>query len=301
MSKLKRFFDEGKLLVLWGIGAVAALSLVIASAVQPENAVNETKPQDLVNETQVQEATNEAQSQDPTEESQVQDATDAALPQDSVDETKPQDEQSEPVSGDSTVSVQIQTEVPTQADGVEFPLYLENDRLMIENVFAYDGMNPDCEYQEGKSVAAIMVTNRSAGYLEQAEITLQQADGTKVKFVVQELPADKAVMAFAVDNASATESTIWKNADCTASWLGEEKLPDGIEIKVDGMLVMVTNNTGRDLSKLNVYCRSPLGEEYFGGVAYKYTVKKLNAGESATIEALDCLLGLAEVVRVTMK
>lgn len=256
MSKFKRFFDERKLLVLWGIGAVAALSLVIASAVQPKNLVNEANPQD------------------------------------SVGESTPQ--------GFGTV-VQNQTEAPTQAESVEFPVYLENDRLMIENLFSYDGMNPDCEYQEGKGIAVIMVTNQSADYLEQAKITLEQADGTKVKFVVQEVAANKTVMAFASDNAAGNESTAWKKADCSASWLDEETLPDGIEIKVDGLLVTVTNNTGRDLSKLDVYCRSPLGEEYFGGVAYKYTVKNLNAGESATIEALDCLLGLADVVRVTVK
>ena len=249
MSKFKRFFDERKLLVLWGIGAVAALGLVISAAVQSSNTEVPTGPSAAVSE----------------------------------------EENQDTAGSEQTV-------------GIEFPAYPGNYGLEIENIFQYDGLNPDAGLQEGKNVAAIMIRNMSGEYLKEATITLDRVDGTPVTFQVQELPANGAAMVFEVDNTAVEADEVWMKADCKASLgEGENPLPDGIAVAVEDMIITVTNNTGKDLSELVVYCHDSLGEEYFGGVAYAYTVNNLKANESATIEAWDCLMGMTDVVRINVK
>ena len=191
-----------------------------------------------------------------------------------------------------------QTE-PETLPALEYPLVLEDGKLEVVNLFQYEGMNPDCNLAEGKNVASLTLKNTSGSYLEEAAITLTLVDGTVLRFTVTDLPAGKTVMAFDTANTAAEENAACAEAVCTASWAAEPvALPDDIGLAVDGMAVTVTNNTGHDISNLVISCRCPLGEEYFGGVAYQYTINDLPANGSATVEAWDCILGIAEVVRV---
>lgn len=182
---------------------------------------------------------------------------------------------------------------------LEYPLILEDGKLEITNLFQYEGMNPDCNLEEGKNVASVMLKNTSNAYLEEAHITLTLVDGTELNFTVTDLPAGRTVMAFEVSNIAAEENARCADVVCSASWAeGIVALPEDISVAVDGVCVTVTNNTGHDISQLVIYCRCPLDEDYFGGIAYQYTINDLPANENATIEAWDCILGIAEVVRV---
>lgn len=187
---------------------------------------------------------------------------------------------------------------PETLPALGYPLILEDGKLEITNLFQYEGMNPDCSLATGKKVASLMLKNTSGDYLEEAKIDLTLVDGTVLHFVVMDLPAGKTAMVFETANTAAEENAGCAEAVCTASWAeGIEPLPEDIAVSVDGITVTVTNNTGHDIPELVISCRCPLGEEYFGGVAYQYTINDLSAGESATVEALDCILGMAEVVR----
>lgn len=213
-----------------------------------------------------------------------------------------------PDSGETAAPEQTQnvtenvTEPATEKETLpplEYPLILEDGKLEIVNLFQYEGMNPDCNLEEGRNVASMTLKNISGAYLEEAKITLTLVDGTVLNFTVTDLPAGKTVMAFEVANTSAEENALCAEASCTASWAeGLDALPEDIAVSVDGVNVTVTNNTGHDISELVISCRCPLDEDYFGGVAYQYTINDLSANESATIEAWDCILGIAEVVRV---
>ena len=245
MSKFKRFFDERKLLVLWGIGAVAALSLVIASTVQPENAESPTEPS---------------------------------------------------VSEEETQNV---TEVQNVV--IEFPAYLEDGKLEISKVFRFDGINPDCQDQDGKNIASVMVTNLSQEYLEKAEIVVKTAEGQVLPFCVTDLPAGKTAMLLATDNASVADSVDCVAVDCTAAWLDSaDMIPEQIEVSVEDFVIILENTTDENIDEIVVYCHGLLDQEYFGGVTYKYTVKDLSADAVATVEAWNCFTGWAEVVRIDM-
>lgn len=216
-----------------------------------------------------------------------------------------------PDAGDGTIPEQTQNATEAVTDpatqpvetqpALECPLVLEDGKLEIGNLFQYEGINPDCNYEEGSNVASAMLKNTSDAYLEEAKITLTLTDGTVVSFVVNDLPAGKTVMAFDIANTSAEAEALCTDVSCEARWNSDIiPLPEGISVAVDGVAVTLTNNTGRDIPELVVYCRSPLDEEYFGGVAYQYTINDLSANESATIEAWDCILGMVEVVRIAV-
>ena len=212
--------------------------------------------------------------------------------------------------GTAAQQTELWTEPMTTADTqptesllptLEYPLILEDGKLEIENLFQYEGINPDCDLEDGRNVASVMLKNTSDAYLEEAKITLTLVDGTVLHFTVMDLPAGKTVMAFETANIAAEENALCAHTVCTASWASETvALPEDIDLTVDGVAVTVTNNTGHDISELVISCRCPLGEEYFGGIAYQYTINDLPANESATVEAWDCILGIAEVVRVAV-
>lgn len=182
---------------------------------------------------------------------------------------------------------------------VEFPLQLEDGKLEIDSLFQFEGVNPDCGNQEGDRIAAIIIRNTSGMYLKSAGILAELADGTQIRFSVFHLPAGKEVLAFSVDNAQLED-----NMECIGLRVQAEfeqpQTRDGLSVSVDGMTITVTNETGNTISGIDVLCHGVFGERYFGGTAYTYKIAELPAGESAAIIATDCLLGVAEVVRVAV-
>lgn len=194
----------------------------------------------------------------------------------------------------------VETEVAEQAMPViEFPLTLDNGKLELESLFQFEGVNPDSGNEEGSDIASIVLKNISDTYLIEANVSIALADGTELNFIVTELPAGKSAMAFSVDNLAITVNAACVSTSCEATYDADASTDqEKVSIVVDGINITVTNTTGEELSEVVIYCRSPLGEEYFGGVTYQYTVNKLSAYESTTVEAVDCILGMAEVVRV---
>lgn len=215
----------------------------------------------------------------------------------------PGEEETPTMDGTETqdVSTAEAEPVPESVSVKEFPLTLENGNLEIESVFQFDGINPDCGNQEGNDVASIMVKNTSDIFLTEAKIEVELADGAKTHFIVTNLPAGKTAMVFSTDNTSIEDESSCVKLSCNAVWDDTTDLiPVGISVSVDGMTITLTNNTAQDIPGLIIYCRAPLGEEYFGGMAYEYTVDNLPANGSTTVEAVECIMGLAEVVRVAI-
>ena len=184
---------------------------------------------------------------------------------------------------------------PIPEEVLLFPLELENNRLLMNPPFSYDGLNPDSDYAEGRNIAAITVENQSGQHLIQADLTLVTADGTEILFRIEHLPSDKRITAFALDNAPLPADAAWVEVRVSAQFAEHPSLRgNGVEITENGMLLEVTNSTDTELSNLKIYCHNLLGEEYFGGKSYPYEINNLPAGETVTVEALDCILGIAE-------
>lgn len=205
-------------------------------------------------------------------------------------------EQEAGADGDTTASAESAVTA-----AVTFPLLMEDGKLEIESVFQFDGINPDCGNQEGNDIGAITVKNLSDAYLARAEITMTAENGQVLHFAVTDLPAGKAAMAFSQENASAEADAAYHNITCEAAFDAAASMnPDKISVSADGTQITLQNNTGTEITELVVYCRSTLGDQYFGGITYTYTVNNLPAYGTAALDAVDCILGIAEVVRIAI-
>ncbi len=188
-----------------------------------------------------------------------------------------------------------------ETESMVFPVTLEGGKLEIESVFQYDGMNPDCGNQEGQNIAAITVKNLSDTYLESANISVTTVNDVVLEFVVSDLPSGKSVIAFSQENTSIEADAAYSNIACEVVFDTDASMKDDqISLSVEGTLITLQNNTSNEISNIVVHCHSTLGDQYFGGIAYEYALQNLPINETAEIDAADCILGLAEVVRITI-
>lgn len=201
------------------------------------------------------------------------------------------------------------TDAPEQPDaaptsspvaGLSLPYALEDGKLEVTAVFQYTGDNPDCDDEAGEDIAALAVTNLSDRHLTYAEFTAELADGTKLHFEAADVPAGQSVWAFASDNSSYDTANPCVSVACDAQFeVSAPVLAEQISVSAEGTAVTLTNISGAALENLTVDCHCLLNEAYFGGRTYSYTVPSIAAGESVTIQAEDCYLGEAAVVRIT--
>lgn len=217
----------------------------------------------------------------------------------STSATEPQnsdaDEESTGTGPGETVS-----EEPAGA-ALEFPYLLEDGKLEVESIFQFDGINPDSGNQQGTNIATITIRNLSDAYLESAELSFTTDTGDVLRFLVSDLPAGQTVLAFSTDNTSVDKATEYTEITCAPVFNTEASMhEDQVTVAVEGTKVTLKNNTNRVLEKIVVYCHASLGDQFFGGITYTYTVTDLPAYETTEINAVDCFLGLAEVVRIAI-
>ena len=142
-----------------------------------------------------------------------------------------------------------------------------------------------------------MIRNISGSYLKSAKIWAVLDDGTEILFSVSDLPAGKGALALCVDN-----TVLKDDRECTAfrsdSVFEEYQTIEGLSVSVDGTAITLTNETGGEMTGIEIFCHGVFGDLYYGGVTYIYTIENLPAGESASVTASDCMIGVVEVVRV---
>lgn len=200
-------------------------------------------------------------------------------------------------------TVPTQTTAPQngamEGEPIALPYTLADGKLEVGSLFQSSGINPDCGNQEGDSIATIELTNNASLMLSRADITVTLADGTELCFRVTDLPAGATAMAFSADNISLADDAVCVGITCDADWAEKVRtIPEGLDVSAEGMMVTITNNTAQDIPELIICCRTPFGEAYFGGKAYEYKINDLPANGSTTVLAADCIMGLAEVVRI---
>ena len=279
---------------LLAVGAIGVLAAVILAAVlfggprtQPpaETAAGAettlgTEPMQTTMQTVTTEPTEGAEPR-PTEPSQTRPA-----------ETVPD----EPVR---TEPEQTQPSVPEEPE--LFPVTLENGMLTVHSLFQFSGMNPDVDNLVGEDIGGIQMTNTSEEHMTLAEVTAVLTDGTTLTFRAEDVPPGMSVMAFCLEHEPLTGN--WRCEEVFGYAEFEDGDPlrtDLVQVRVDGIEITVHNVSGKDLTDLRVICHSMLDDSCFGGTTYHYNVSSLPAGGSTVIYAADCILGMAEVVRVEL-
>lgn len=184
--------------------------------------------------------------------------------------------------------------------GLSFPYELEGGKLSVSSIFQFTGSNPDNENAEGENIAALTVVNQSEQHITSAEIRVKLADETELIFEIVDMAAGQSVMVFEKENQTYDLNDVCEEITDTVEFEEEPVLmEDRISIDVQGTTVTLTNNSGEDLSNLLLHCHCLIDNSYFGGLTYTYPVESIPAGQSASVEAEDCYLGEAAVVRVS--
>lgn len=199
---------------------------------------------------------------------------------------------------ETTETMEAQTEY-SRDDELTFPYVLEDGSLEVESLFSFNGINPDGGLQDVTDVAAITLNNTSDQHLASATITATLQDGTQCTFVVADLPAGKSVMAFATDNTPLAEDAFCVDIS-TEAVFAEAPAWDQLSVSAEGITVTVQNLSDEDLSNIDVYCHDSFGESYFGGITYKHTINELTAGQTATVDISDSIMGIVDVVRIAI-
>lgn len=187
-----------------------------------------------------------------------------------------------------------------EAVGLEFPYNVEDTAITIKSLSQASVPNPDSDGSLTDDIACIEVQNNGDTYISNVEFTLEMINNTEFTFKITDMPAGSLVQAFDV-NDTVYDGKISCN-NITAQNLTEmdrnQLMEDELQINVDETVVTLTNITSETLEDLSVVCHCDLEGSYFGGCSYIYHVDSISAGESIEIDASDCYLGQASVVRI---
>lgn len=187
----------------------------------------------------------------------------------------------------------------TEEPGLQFPYELDGGKLIISSLFQYTGLNPDCGDEEGEDIAALEIVNQSGEFCKTAEIQVIMQNGTELTFKATDIPAGKKVWAFEESNQSIAQDDASESIEGGAVFEEESLMEDQIDFNVDDINITIENLTDTDLTNVSIGCHCLFEDAYFGGHTYSYPIELLPAGETVTVEAVDCYMGSAEVVYIT--
>lgn len=190
-------------------------------------------------------------------------------------------------------------EIEEKTTSLKFPYILE-EQLEVLSLSTATMPNPDAGGEIGENIASIELINSTGKFIELAEILVSLEDGTQFEFIVHDLPNAGKVQAFEVKNTVYEDKILCEKVEIIKlqTFEGDHLMSQAITIEEQETLVTLTNTSQSDLQDLTVICMCDFDGSYFGGTSYAYPVESLLAGESVTIDATDCYLGVADVVRI---
>lgn len=182
---------------------------------------------------------------------------------------------------------------------ITFPYQIPDQELEIESLFQYSGLNPDCADEEGEEIGAIQVVNRSKNYLETAQITILMADGTKLVFQIEDLPAGSSVMAFDINNTTFAEQQPAAEIIADIHYAEESSLhEDEVAVTIQDGAIHLHNQSGNAIQKMEIRYHCEIDGIYFGGKSFAKQVDLLEAGEDTTVSTEECYFGEAAVTKI---
>lgn len=218
-------------------------------------------------------------------------STEQTESEEAADDTQPADTNDE----------EEQTETSEETDaGLEFPYFLDDDKIQVDSLFQYSGINSDAQNEECEDVASLQLKNNSDQYLEKAEISVELTDGTAFSFEAEDVPAGKSVMAFDTANAAYDGKIGVAFIAAATTYSSDAGLKEtDVKITSDDNGVQMENISGDTLENMKIKYHCVLDDMYFGGISSETEISGLAAGETATVDTSESILGDAEVVSIT--
>lgn len=189
---------------------------------------------------------------------------------------------------------------PVPKEPLSFPYMFDGDRVAVNSLFQFSGFNPDNKDAEGENIAALEIMNQSEEHLELLKIYVTLDDGTELIFEASDLPSGKKALIFEQDNQSLELDDHCIEIKAESKYEdNSQQMIEGMNIEVEGTEIKITNETENEMSNLLLHCHCLIEDTYFGGLTYTYPITKIQPGDSVTIQADECYLGTADVVRVS--
>lgn len=213
--------------------------------------------------------------------------------------TEAAEESEDSQSAEATDEEESADTVEEDDTGLEFPYKLDHNRLRIDSLFQYSGVNPDAQLENGDDIASIQLKNISDQYLESAEISVELDNGTAFSFTLQDIPAGKSVTAFDTANTSYDGNAGVAYIEAQASYNADASVnEDACAITKDDQGVHLQNISGDTLNNIQVKYHSILDDMYFGGLSYTATVDSLAVDQTTDVDTSEDMLGDVEIVSV---
>lgn len=180
--------------------------------------------------------------------------------------------------------------------GLEFPYEADEGRLVIESLFSSDVTNPDSDNASAEGIASLAFRNVSGDFLRSAVFYVTMTDGTERTFKAEAVPDGAVDWAFEIENQTMDlQQAVEDVSFDTVYGAYENSVMDLVSLVITDTQIQLTNNSDQVLTNLKVYCHNDLGEAYYGGTVYTYTVESVSPGETVTIDAAECYLGVSVV------
>lgn len=182
-----------------------------------------------------------------------------------------------------------------------FPVLQDGNRLKIDSVFQFTGINVDADWTECEDTGAIQLTNVSETYLESTEITVMLDDQSKLVFLIEDIPAGKSVIAFEIQNAKYDTQRKIVGIDVRSTYSQEiGAWKDDLELSAEKSQITVKNKSTKPLQNFSIKYHCDIDGSFFGGKSYEKVVETLDVGESLILDATEAILGEAAVVNCSL-
>lgn len=182
---------------------------------------------------------------------------------------------------------------------IMFPHQIEKN-VSVESLFQFSGTNPDTG-NEGENIAALFVTNNGDEHIEKADIIVKIKDSEELHFYISDLPAGKSINVFETDDKQFNFSDQVVSIKGDVHFGKQDKdLEENVKIVVEETEITISNVSNKNIKDMIVHCHCALDDVYFGGLTYNYPIRELKAGESVQLDAIECYMGEASVVRLSL-
>lgn len=198
-------------------------------------------------------------------------------------------------------------ELPTRelalAKTLEFPITLQESRLVVEKLMCYNG--PYWEDGSGEiveNVAGLMLYNPTDRLIEFAAFSLEQ-EGKQLYFFVYHLPPQSRCLVLEYHKNACDPGAVTACTQLSIRWGYQELSREQMDYVGLGPLMTVINRDTRRLKHVTVwYKRYVQSEDYYlGGAVYSAHVFDLQPEEQRTISPEYYEAGSARIVGIELE
>lgn len=172
---------------------------------------------------------------------------------------------------------------PTDSTTPTNPVSLSQYDLVCVEYSSFNGEFPeDGSGRQVQNVAAMLIRNDSAKFLDYALVTCQVGDRTGT-FKVTGLPAGASVWVLEQNGLTLTQRDVFEVKECTDYSFRSDAIlqTDKLQVTTQNGTVTVTNVSGKTLENVCIYYKTVFSDgNFFGGITYMLGFDNLSPNQT---------------------